>query len=223
MSDTQTHFDEYADAAGLRPSDMPNSHHPLLENDDDIKSLSDLVQVRARHSIEEQQESALSSLEDEEIDVSDALTFPHRRRTTADEPDVSDFDADARSQSPADDADDMSYMTRQDVVESMNETDPAPEAGADDGEYPGGVRELDRAAPLEGTVAGVIRGTSTHLPIDLGAGGFQIEDPDRDQEGNVLPGAIPTDLTSDDGGRMPTAAVNVNEADDALDATRRMR
>ena len=58
----------------------------------------------------------------------------------------------------------------------MLETDPAPNTGMDAGdlystEDQDGVKGTDGS----GTVAGIARGFGTHLPQDIGAGGFQIE------------------------------------------------
>jgi hypothetical protein len=68
-----------------------------------------------------------------------------------------------------------------DFEAEMLETDPAPNDGMDDGdlysaEDEDGVFSTDQT----GTVAGIARGFGTHLPQDIGAGGFQVESiPDR--------------------------------------------
>lgn len=59
----------------------------------------------------------------------------------------------------------------------MTETDPAPNAGMDAGDlYSEDDGQGLPAADQTGTVAGIARGFGTHLPQDLGRGGFQVEE-----------------------------------------------
>lgn len=206
----------------LKPQDMPSPSHPLLENDAEVRSLGELIDVRENQS---QGTPELDAEDDEDLDVSAALTFPHTKRqrdTTPD--DITDFDGDARTSSPADDADDMSYMGRADVEQSMLETDPDPNTGSDEDDLVGDAG-LGRAPDLTGTVTGIAPGMGTHLPQDLGAGGFQIEEPDANLDARVDGSDEPPledDLASD-GGRIPTAKPNINTRDEALDATRQLQ
>ena len=63
-----------------------------------------------------------------------------------------------------------------DFEAEMNETDPAGDESMDpDDEYSAIDQDGLPNADLTGTVAGIARGFGTHLPQDLGAGGFQIE------------------------------------------------
>ncbi len=68
-----------------------------------------------------------------------------------------------------------------DFEAEMLEADPAPNDGMDDDDFysaadEDGVLGTDQS----GTVAGIARGFGTHLPQDIGAGGFQVEAiPDR--------------------------------------------
>ena len=231
----------YAEAAGLRPTDMPSSHHPLLENDDEVQNLGDLVDVRENLSQDDVKVGELTRGGNRQIDIEEALTFPHKHKATVDElvPDVSGFSGNARSKSAPDDADDVSYMTRDDFADSMGETDPDPNTGTDpDREFVAGSGETDRAPDITGTVEGVVRGTGTHMPLDLGADGFQIENAepgsdarllDNDDEGSTLSadnqGTDPTpgqeNLT--DGDVIPTSRPDIDSSDDALDATRRLK
>lgn len=246
MSDSNTYFDEYADAAGLRRTDMPNTHHPLLENDDEVKDLADLVDVREEVS---PTSAAVRELERGvygQIDIQDALTFPHANAGAgiANLPDTTDFDGDARTHAAADDADDTSYMTRADVASAMNATDPDPNAGMDADEFIGDDVEGYRAPDITGTVTGIARGMATHLPQDIGAQGFQIEDPEEDGDPSLDPEAAaridarrghtdpsrldPADSTPgrdnlNDGDRIPTRTPKIDTRDDALDATRQER
>jgi len=58
----------------------------------------------------------------------------------------------------------------------MLEADPAPDAGMDSADlYSAEDQEGVFATDGTGTVAGIARGFGTHLPQDLGAGGFQVE------------------------------------------------
>ncbi len=165
----------------LKPQDMPPPNHPLMQSGAEIRTLSDLIDAR------ENQAQGTPELDGEDqedldnLDVSEALTFPHkkrRREPTLD--DITDFDGDARTSSPADDEDDASYMTRADVVDSMNETDPDPNTGmGGDDEFIGDSGGTGRATDITGTVTGAIRGLGTHLPQDLGGDGFQIIEPEE--------------------------------------------
>jgi hypothetical protein len=217
------------------------------ENEDEVRNLADLIDARENPS---QDDVAVREIQgdDEDLDIEDALTFPRKKRRREDEiPDVTDFDADARTSSAPDDPDDASYMTRADFVDSMNETDPDPNAGRDERDFLGDA-DLGRAPDITGTVTGINRGMATHLPQDIGRDGFQIEEPEAAGDPSVLgPGDVvddeddmadPTmrgnndflnedeslledDLASD-GGRIPTRAPDVDTRDEALDATRRI-
>lgn len=58
----------------------------------------------------------------------------------------------------------------------MNQTDPAGGESMDpDDEYSAADQDGLPNADMTGTVAGIARGFGTHLPQDVGAGGFQIE------------------------------------------------
>lgn len=227
MPDTSVDMKEYAEAAGLRESDMPSAHHPLMQNDDDIKNLSDLIDARDDRTRNDIDTGRL--VNENDLDIEEALTFPHKKPepTSADlTPPLTDFDADARTDSPADDADDASYMTRADFEDSMLATDPDPSAGDNPADTLGDGEE--RAPDQTGTVTGIARGMATHLPQDLGAGGFQIEDPEMsgdpratepdESEENTVSGYGDPDSA---GGQIPTAPANPATRDDALDATRR--
>lgn len=236
----QTHNEEFAEAAGLRPTDMPNSHHPLAEDFDDVENLGDLIDARQDISQDNTRVLELTRGGGQDIDIDEALTFPHKHRQTVDElvPTVNGFSGDARSKSAPDDADDTSYMTRDDLADSMGETDPDPNTGMNPGgEFIAGAYEADRAPDMTGTVEGVIRGTGTHMPLDLGADGFQIEegDPrsdarflDDDDMASTLDEADEnTDPTPGQenltvGDIIPTDRPDVDNRDEALDATRRM-
>ena len=231
MSDTKPEMKEYAEAAGLRETDLPSAHHPLMQNDDEVRELADLIDVRQNPSQDPMNAVDLGA-DDPNLDIDEALTFPHKKReTTSAErtPEWNNLSADARGRSDdRDDTDDDSYMTRADVEDEMEETDPDPNAGADRGEYIGDAR-IDRAPDMTGTVQGITRGMSTHLPQDVGRDGFQIEE-QEDLEGSLI--ADPADQHQEavdpngedaDGDRIPTATPNVNARDDALDATRRLR
>jgi hypothetical protein len=225
---------QYAKEAGLRETDMPSDHHPLLENDDDIRELSDLIDARENqsHDLFNTREAERN---DQQIDIEDALTFPHKTGKSTPSsvdllPDTTDFDADARTHSEPDDEDDMSYMTRADFVDSMEETDPDPNTGMSSDELLEGAG-LDRAPNMTGTVQGIGRGFSTHLPLDLGADGFQIMDPENSSDPRAEADPLEDEeseteawLNEDDGdaGVIPTAPVNINNSDEALDATRRL-
>jgi hypothetical protein len=237
--DGPNYFKEYAHEAGLEERDMPSANHPLMENDDTVKKLSDLIRVRENSS-----QDPLNAIElgadDPNLDIEEALTFPHKKRPTsaADRVEaISDFDADARSQTEPDDEDDESYMRLDDVAASMLESDPDPNAGARPGDYVGEM-DLDRAADITGTVTGIARGMATHLPQDVGADGFQIEEPEALDTGLVVDArdqrqATTADLDADgmsdpdelenDGGIIPIRDPNVNARDEALDATRRIQ
>ncbi len=184
--------EEFAAEAGLLPRDMPSKNHPLLQNNAEVRDLADLIDARTDHP-----RDAVKDLEhyDPNLDVDDALTFPHTDASNArvkqadtllnDTSSTADFDADARTRSAPDDDDDDSYMTRADFVDEMLESDPDPNAGADkDRDFINGAG-LDRAPDISGAVTGIARGMSTHLPQDLGADGFQIEEPEALQDTRV--------------------------------------
>ena len=58
----------------------------------------------------------------------------------------------------------------------MLEADPAPDAGMDGSDlYSAEDQDGVLATDATGTVAGIARGFGTHLPQDIGAGGFQVE------------------------------------------------
>lgn len=63
-----------------------------------------------------------------------------------------------------------------DFEAEMLEADPAPDAGMDAADlYSAEDQEGVFATDGTGTVAGIARGFGTHLPQDIGAGGFQVE------------------------------------------------
>lgn len=68
-----------------------------------------------------------------------------------------------------------------DFEAEMLEADPAPSDGMDDADlYSASDEDGILGTDQSGTVAGIARGFGTHLPQDLGAGGFQVEAiPDR--------------------------------------------
>jgi hypothetical protein len=68
-----------------------------------------------------------------------------------------------------------------DFEAEMLEADPAPDAGRGGGDlYSAGDEMEVSATDQTGTVEGIARGFGTHLPQDIGAGGFQVETiPDR--------------------------------------------
>ncbi len=227
----ETYANEYADAAGLKPTDMPSSHHPLLESNDEVRSLSDLIDVRAHSAPAMDNADLVDGVDDPDLDIEEALTFPHKKRetTSADQtPALTDFDADARTSTAPEDADDASYMTRADFEEEMDATDPDPDAGNDASDYIGD-SGLGRSPDITGTVTGIARGMATHLPQDLGADGFQIEDPENldrslvDEDEAAAIDATDPDAEGASGDRIPTAAPKINDHDDALDATRQIR
>ncbi len=225
----------------MLPRDLPPKNHPLLQNDDEVNTLADLVDVRDSRSQDTDQ--LPGALNDDDLDVSDALTFPHKpragRETTLD--DVTDFDADARTSGPAGGDEETAYLTRADFEEEMLDADPDPNADSDEADYITGTN-LGRAPDLSGTVMGAVRGLGTHLPQDLGADGFQIIEPEE------LAGELPDERLSaptghtfadarlgddaldasassapDDGGRIPTAPSHPATRDEALDATRQLQ
>ena len=69
----------------------------------------------------------------------------------------------------------------EDFEAEMLQTDPAPNDGMDDGDlYSAADENSIFSTDQTGTVAGIARGFGTHLPQDIGAGGFQVESiPDR--------------------------------------------
>lgn len=63
-----------------------------------------------------------------------------------------------------------------DFEEEMLQTDPAPNDGMDKADlYSAADEDSILSADQTGTVDGVARGFGTHLPQDIGAGGFQVE------------------------------------------------
>ncbi len=64
-----------------------------------------------------------------------------------------------------------------DFEAEMLETDPAPSDGMDDADLYSAEDEDEGLGSTDqtGTVAGIARGFGTHLPQDIGAGGFQVE------------------------------------------------
>ena len=63
-----------------------------------------------------------------------------------------------------------------DFEAEMLQTDPAPDDGMDDADlYSAADEDGLLSADQSGTVAGIARGFGTHLPQDIGAGGFQVE------------------------------------------------
>ena len=63
-----------------------------------------------------------------------------------------------------------------DFEAEMLEADPVPGAGMDEGDLFSAEDQAGfSAADGSGTVAGIARGFGTHLPQDIGAGGFQVE------------------------------------------------
>ncbi len=221
------------------------------ENDDEVRSLGDLIDARENPS---QDDVAVAQIQgdDEDLDVSAALTFPQKKRRGGDDDqgdvDATDFDADARTSSAPDDEDDASYMTRADFVDSMNQTDPDPNTGADEDDFIGDA-DLGRAPDLTGTVTGIDRGMATHLPQDIGRGGFQIVEPEAAGDPRALDAGDEVDDEDDmadpsmgddsdvmgqdetlleddlrsDGGRIPTRPPDVDSRDEALDATRQLQ
>lgn len=136
------------------------------------------------------------------------------------------------------------YLTREDFVETaMLDSDPDEDAGDDAEEMLPGAG-IDRAPDITGTVTGLARGMSTHLPLDQGADGFQIIDPEAvgddraayDLSNSSLPDALEKlaevdpystaladDETEWDGHRIPVQRSHADSSDDALDGTRRLR
>ena len=253
MPDTLPEMTEYAEAAGLKARDMPSAHHPIMENDEDIRTLSDLIDARDDRTHNDIDDQKL--VNDNTLDLEEALTFPHKKheQTSAERtPALTDFDGDAMTKSPADNEEDIEYMGRPDFMGSMNDPDPDPNAGSNPGDTTG--EGEGRAADITGTVTGIARGMATHLPQDIGADGFQIEGPEMSGDprasgaGDVSdastdpddPGASDLDAdvlgktpgygndagnddAGDDGGRIPTPPANPATSDDALDATRRLK
>ena len=218
---------EFAEATGLRPSDLPSPHHPLMQNDEEIRTLADLIDARSDATHDPMNAHALGA-DDPNLDIDDALTFPHKKRSPSEAdllPNTTDFDADARTHSRPDDADDDSYMTREDFVEAMDATDPDADAGDDSRDFLPGTG-IERAPDMTGTVRGIAPGMATHLPQDIGAGGFQIEEPGTEGDFPLADAAdqnqAGTNADEDDGNLIPTAKPHIATHDDALDATRQM-
>jgi len=233
-------FKEYAQEAGLLERDMPSDHHPLLQNDDDIRDLSDLIEARddrTRDDIDLRQIDA-----DDNIDVSRELTFPKTPRpsnSASRTPDAGDdFNADARTHGPAVDEEEMEYRTQADFADSMNLTDPDPNTGMDEDEYLGEM-DMDRSVDITGTATGISRGMATHLPQDIGRDGFQIEEPEAsgdpralmndgedagDMADRIHNAAGLDDEFDPDAGVIPAARrPDVDTRDETLDATRQQK
>ena len=135
----------------------------------------------------------------------------------------------------------------------MNQTDPAANEGMDpDDLYSAEDENGVFATDGTGTVEGIARGFGTHLPQDIGAGGFQVEslpgsarntaarpsadgeeldDYDDDAVAEASPEAEPFAhmVSKDEGedteptpGRIPVKARRPAAEDDALDATRQI-
>lgn len=182
----------------MLPRDLPPKNHPLLQNDDEVNTLADLINVRENRS--QDTEELPGALNDDDLDVSAALTFPHKSDRNQTYPgrvgealgdEETDFDADARTTAPAVGDAETEYLTRRDFEEEMLDADPDPNAGADENDYIAGDVNLGRAPDQSGTVTGAVRGLGTHLPQDLGAGGFQIIEPEE------LAGELPDARLSD--------------------------
>lgn len=64
-----------------------------------------------------------------------------------------------------------------DYEAEMNDTDPAPGEGVDASDlYSAADEDTLSSTDQTGTVAGIARGFGTHLPQDIGNGGFQVEE-----------------------------------------------
>lgn len=64
-----------------------------------------------------------------------------------------------------------------DLEAEMNDTDPAPGEGVDASDlYSAADEDTLSSTDQTGTVAGIARGFGTHLPQDIGNGGFQVEE-----------------------------------------------
>ena len=63
-----------------------------------------------------------------------------------------------------------------DMEAEMNDTDPASEEAIDSRDLYSADDDEIFAADQTGTVAGIARGFGTHLPQDIGSGGFQVEE-----------------------------------------------
>lgn len=235
-------FKEYAQEAGLLERDMPNPHHPLLQNDDEIRDLSDLIEARDDRTRDDLDLRQIDN--DDNIDVSRELTFPKTARpanSATRTPDAGDdFNADARTHGPAIDAEEMEYRTQADFTDSMNLTDPDPNTGMDADEYLGDEMDMDRSVDITGTATGISRGMATHLPQDIGRDGFQIEEPEASGDPRALAGndredaddmaerirdaAGLDDEFDPDAGVIPSARrPDVDSRDEALDATRQQK
>lgn len=148
-----------------------------------------------------------------------------------------------------------------DFEAEMLETDPDPEAGADENDlYSADDERSVFGTDQTGTVEGIARGFGTHLPQDIGAGGFQVETiPDSalhlrqrpladgeelddydddtagsldDAKGKLARASEPfTHMVSETEDsdseptpdRIPVRSPHADSADDALDATRKMK
>ena len=169
-----------------------------------------------------------------------------RTENLRDDVDEGDRDDGSTGKTAYDDIDpEDDYLTREDFVETaLLDTDPDENAGDDMSEMLPGAG-LDRAPDMTGTVTGIAPGMATHLPLDYGADGFQIVEPEEtgdtrsrsriDISDSDLPSALEDlaatdpfssaladDETEADGHRIPVQLDQAGSADDALDATRRM-
>ena len=141
---------------------------------------------------------------------------------------------------------DNSYMTRADFEESgMLATDPDEDAGDFGDEMITGAG-LNRAPDITGTVRGLAPGMGTHSPLDLGADGFQIIEPEdagdlradatdtteynRDEtmkammKSDPFDPALADDESEADGHRITiTNDGRAGSTSDTLDATRRLQ
>ena len=212
MTDTTPEMKEYAATAGLLPQDMPPANHPLFENDAEVRELGDLVDARSESSV----------------------GYAHAGER------LNDSVTGSTSFDPLDNED--AYATRADFEDSMLGSDLDSEAGDDAGEMFAGAG-MNRMPDLTGTVRGLAPGMATHLPLDTGADGFQIIEPE--DAGDIraavsLGGSVEDDAVLEaiahgvnpydaqvaantDGHLIPTSEPGAMSADDALDATRRLR
>ncbi len=148
-----------------------------------------------------------------------------------------------------------------DFEAEMLEADPDPEAGDDDNDlYSADDERGVFGTDQTGTVEGIARGFGTHLPQDIGAGGFQVEtipdsalklrarpladgeeldDYDDDTSGSLddakgklardsepfthMVSVSEEDDTEPTPDRIPIRSPHADSADDALDATRKMK
>ncbi len=86
------------------------------ENEDEVRNLADLIEVR-QNPTEDDMEVGEIQGDDEDLDIEDALTFPHKKRAPREvtPDDITDYDGDARTSSPSYDDDAASNITRDDL------------------------------------------------------------------------------------------------------------